>query len=131
MEMISRKMGFNQNAEDREHIFRKKREKGSVRREDQFERLFAIGKGGFGKVWKVVEKKSGKFYAMKEMEKTKIYQRKSIDLVMNELQFLSTLEHPFLINMHCAFQTQEYLLLVMDYLDGGDLRFHMKKRIKF
>ena len=26
---------------------------------------FVIGKGGFGKVWQVEMKKSGKFYAMK------------------------------------------------------------------
>jgi serine/threonine kinase 32 len=32
-----------------------------------FKFLYVIGKGGFGKVWKVQHKKSKRIYAMKEM----------------------------------------------------------------
>ena len=32
-----------------------------------FEFLYCIGRGGFGKVWKVKYKKDGSFFAMKEM----------------------------------------------------------------
>lgn len=42
-----------------------------------------VGKGGFGKVWKVVEKKSKKILAMKEMSKIKIISKKSVTSVMN------------------------------------------------
>ena len=38
-----------------------------------FEFLYVIGKGGFGKVWKVCHKKTKKFYAMKEMSKAKFF----------------------------------------------------------
>lgn len=44
---------------------------------------YVIGKGGFGKVWKADSKKTKKVYAMKEMFKTKIIEKKSIDSVMN------------------------------------------------
>lgn len=33
--------------------------------------LFQIGSGGFGRVWKVEEKKTKTIYAMKEMSKAK------------------------------------------------------------
>lgn len=33
--------------------------------------IYQIGFGGFGKVWKVEEKKTGKEYAMKEISKQK------------------------------------------------------------
>lgn len=36
---------------------------------NNFEIEHVIGKGGFGKVWKVEDKKTGHFFAMKEMAK--------------------------------------------------------------
>jgi hypothetical protein len=36
---------------------------------NSFKFHYVIGKGGFGKVWKVEKKKEGKLYAMKEMLK--------------------------------------------------------------
>ena len=48
-----------------------------------FRQYYVIGKGGFGKVWKVEMKKTGKVLAMKEMYKTKIINKKSINSVMN------------------------------------------------
>jgi serine/threonine protein kinase len=45
---------------------------------------YVIGKGGFGKVWKVELKKSRIPYAMKEMNKAKIISKRSVNSVMNE-----------------------------------------------
>ena len=50
----------------------------------QFNFLYCIGRGGFGKVWKVRCKKSNIFYAMKEMEKARIMSRRSLNSVMAE-----------------------------------------------
>lgn len=90
-----------------------------------------VGKGGFGKVWKVEMKRNSKIYAMKEMYKTKIIDKKSINSVMNERILLARLKHPFLVNMSFAFQDRENLYLVMDYINGGDLRYHIGKRRRF
>ena len=43
----------------------------------------AIGRGGFGKVWKV--EKDGVQYAMKEMLKARVMAKKSIESVLMEL----------------------------------------------
>ena len=48
-----------------------------------FNVLHAIGKGGFGKVWKVEVKKTRQVFAMKEMSKVKIINKKSVTSVMN------------------------------------------------
>ena len=44
---------------------------------------------------------------------------------MNERVILSKLEHPFLINMVRSFQDERHLYLLMDYLRGADLRYHI------
>ena len=59
-----------------------------------FEFQYVIGKGGFGKVWKVMFKKNHKIYALKEMSKVKIIDRKSIKSIRAERDFLSILHHP-------------------------------------
>lgn len=82
-------------------------------------------------MWKVEMKRNSKIYAMKEMYKTKIIDKKSINSVMNERSLLCKLKHPFLVNMSYAFQDRENLYLVMDYVNGGDLRYHIGKRRRF
>ena len=89
-----------------------------------FEFLYVVGRGGFGKVWMVKYKKTQQKYALKEMSKVKIIDRKSEKSIKNERQFLSQLHHPFIVNMICSFQDYENLYLVMDLLTGGDLRYH-------
>ena len=37
----------------------------------------------------------------------------------------------FIVNMLFAFQDTEHLYLVMDLLNGGDLRFHVSRYRKF
>lgn len=56
--------------------------------------LYAIGRGGFGKVWKVEKKKEKRIYAMKEMSKVKIYEKNSVDTIVNERRLLAQLRHP-------------------------------------
>lgn len=96
-----------------------------------FQYSFCIGKGGFGKVWKVDRKKFKHEYAMKEMSKARILTKRSVKSVMNERSILTQLNSPFLVNMYYAFQDRENLYLVMDLLNGGDLRYHICRYRKF
>jgi serine/threonine protein kinase len=70
-------------------------------------------------------------YAMKEMAKARIISKRSVNSVMNEKKFLSQLNHPFLVNMHYAFQDRDNLYLVIDIMQGGDLRYHLGKNRRF
>ena len=62
---------------------------------------------------------------MKEMSKAKIIDKKSINSIKNERNFLSYLNHPFLVNMHYAFQDNLNLYLIIDLFTGGDLRYQL------
>ena len=96
-----------------------------------FDFLYVVGRGGFGKVWMVKYKKTHEKYALKEMSKVKIIDRKSEKSIKNEREFLSKLHHPFIVNMICSFQDYDNLYLVMDLLTGGDLRYHICHKKQF
>ena len=68
---------------------------------------------------------------MKEMSKAKIIDKNCEKSVKGERDFLSKMNHPFIINMHFAFQDKDNLFIVMDYLTGGDLRYHICKQKRF
>lgn len=61
---------------------------------NHFQFHYVIGKGGFGKVWKVEKKKGKQLYAMKEMAKARVIAKRSVNSVMNELKLLMQLKHP-------------------------------------
>jgi serine/threonine protein kinase len=58
-----------------------------------FQYHYAIGKGGFGKVWKVELKKDKVLYAMKEMSKARVLTKRSVNSVLNERKVLHQLKH--------------------------------------
>ena len=109
---------------------------------DDFVLLHPIGRGGFGRVWQVrlkrqynsnitdirLQKNKSRIFAMKEMNKAKICLKKSIKSVANERKFLEIFNYNLLCNMYYAFQDDETLYIIMDYLSGGDLRFHICRR---
>jgi len=113
--------------------FKAEQEKDNVQATSKtnFHFQYVIGRGGFGKVWKVELRKGNKMYAMKEMAKARIISKRSVNSVMNEKKFLAQLNHPFLVNMHYAFQDRDNLYLVIDLMAGGDLRYHIGKHRRF
>ena len=56
-----------------------------------FDFINVIGKGGFGKVWKIKSKASNRIVALKEISKSKIISKNSTKSVMNERNILATL----------------------------------------
>jgi len=79
----------------------------------------------------VCYKRTGKIYAIKEMSKAKIIDKKSVDSILGEKNLLSQLHHSFIVNMIYSFQDHDYLYLVMDLLPGGNLRYHLCLKRRF
>jgi len=50
---------------------------------------------------------------------------------MAECNILQRLRHPFLVNMHYAFQTSENLYLILDFVNGGELFHHLQTDKRF
>ena len=68
---------------------------------------------------------------MKEMSKARIMAKRSVNSVMNEKKYLSSLKHPFLVNMYFAFQDRDNVYLGLDFLSGGDLRYQLGRQRRF
>jgi len=98
---------------------------------DDFELLNVIGKGSFGKVMQVKKKDDNKIYAMKVLRKEAIIARKQVAHTRAEKSILQKIQHPFIVRLHYAFQTKDKLYMILDYINGGELFFHLKKEGRF
>ena len=98
---------------------------------DLFTMLYPIGKGGFGRVWRVEQRRTKLHFAMKEMLKCRVVAKRSTHSVLNERKLLVVLKHPLIVNMQYAFQDRENLYLIMDLKTGGDLRYHLSQQKRF
>jgi len=105
-------------------------DKGKVTKED-FELLTVIGKGSFGKVMQVKKKDTGEIFAMKVLRKEAIRARKQVAHTKAEKSILQKIQHPFIVTLHYAFQTDDKLYMILDYINGGELFFHLKKEGRF
>ncbi|XP_033229291.1 ribosomal protein S6 kinase 2 beta-like isoform X2 [Belonocnema kinseyi] len=98
-----------------------------------FELLKVLGQGSFGKVFlvrKVVGKDVGTLYAMKVLKKATLKVRDRVRTKM-ERNILVDVEHPFIVRLHYAFQTEGKLYLILDFLRGGDLFSRLSKQLMF
>jgi serine/threonine protein kinase len=87
-----------------------------------FELLKVIGMGAFGKVLQVRNKKSRQILAMKVISKRLLRRRSGyIENVQAERNILTKVRHPFVVTMHCSFQSSQKLFIIMDFLAGGEL----------
>jgi len=98
---------------------------------EDFEILKLIGRGSFGKVLQVRKKDNRKIYAMKVLNKKSIIEKAEVDHTKAEQSILQKLCHPFLVNLNYSFQTPEHLYFIMDYINGGELFFHLQNDKKF
>jgi len=98
---------------------------------DDFRSLRTIGEGAYGKVYQVQDKVTRKIYAMKVLKKSHLLKKKAISCTMTERDILTKVRHPLIIKLYCTFQTAERVGFVMEYINGGQLFYHMRKESLF
>ena len=93
---------------------------GNKNYEEKYESKEKIGEGHFAVVKKCIEKKSGKEYAVKIIEKNKL-KKKDMDLILQEKNYMKLIKHQNIVSLKEDFEDEKYIYLVMDYYKGGDL----------
>mmetsp|Transcript_50540 Transcript_50540/g.130262 ORF Transcript_50540/g.130262 Transcript_50540/m.130262 type:complete len:209 (-) Transcript_50540:1377-2003(-) len=94
---------------------------------EDFQLLKVLGDGGYGRVFLAKRKETEEIFAIKIMRKKMLMRKDRIRHVKSEREVLESVDHPFIIRLRHAFQTSSKLYLVMDFIPGGDLYFHINK----
>ena len=106
---------------------KKEKEKGKISKysgadiRKNFELIYMLGNGAFGKV-RLYRDKNDKslLYAIKTLKKKNIpyYEFK---LIKTEVDILSELDHPNIVNYFGTFEDEFYIHIIMEYLKGDNL----------
>ena len=98
---------------------------------NDLELLETIGTGTFGRVRLARSINNNKYYALKIMKKIKIVRQKQLSHIQNEVKILSRMKCDFIVNFEGLFQDDNSIYMIMDYVPGGELFSHLRKRKKF
>ena len=96
---------------------------------DDFEPLTIIGRGAFGEVRLCRERSTGKVLAMKKLRKSEMIRRGQVEHVNAERNLLAdAADTTWFVKLYFAFQDEQWLYLVMEYLPGGDVMTLLMRR---
>jgi len=86
-----------------------------------------IGQGATGTVWRGVDRASGAPVAVKLLHESLLRQPKLVTRFVQERTILLMLRHRNVVRVRDLFSVGETLGLVMDLVDGGSLRDHLRE----
>lgn len=93
-----------------------------------FEPIKVLGVGSYGKVLLVCENKTGKLFAQKQLKKASlVIQNKTVERTINERSILESVNHPSIVKLYYAFQDEQKVYLLLEYLQGGELFQHLQQ----
>ncbi len=95
---------------------------------DYYKFVKLIGKGAFGKVTLGVHKLTGKYVAIKTIDKSYMKDEYSRRKVFQEVYILKKIRHSCVIRLLEVFESPKHFLMVMEFAGGGDLLQYVKKR---
>ena len=86
-----------------------------------YDLLNYIGKGGFGRVYKVKHKLSNQFRAMKIIKCKADNPHSNTIEIIKQINILKTLDHPNIIKVYEFYSTDRYIYIINELCTGGEL----------
>ena len=90
-----------------------------------YEILSTLGSGGIGEVYKVRHVISQRVEALKLLRSDRSGSELS-ERFLREIRVLASLSHPHIAQLHTAFQVNEQVAMVMEFVEGEDLQWKMR-----
>ena len=90
-----------------------------------------LGKGSFGEVLLVKLKANNKYYAMKILIKKQVKLRHQEIHTKAERDLMVKINCPFIVNIKFAFQDESKLYIITEFMQGGEMFFHLHKEKRF
>lgn len=97
----------------------------------EMERVKTLGTGAFGRVLLLKHGKTGKFYAMKVLEKENIVKTKQVEHTLYEKRILEAIRFPFTVSMEFSFKDNSFIYFIMPFVQGGEMFTHLRRMTKF
>jgi len=79
----------------------------------------------------VMKKDTGDIYALKVLKKDFLVKTENVEYTKTEKEILRKVRHPYIVTLHYAFQNAAKVYLAMDFMNGGQLLFHLKEQAMF
>ena len=89
-----------------------------------------IGRGAFGKVNIGLNVLTGRIVAIKSFNKKNIISESAKKKILYETNLMRGLFHPSVTKILETFESEKYMLIIMEYISGGNLQNFVKKRRK-
>jgi serine/threonine protein kinase len=93
--------------------------------------LKVIGRGTFAQqVALAKHTRTQSMYVVKTLDKRNLVRRKQVAHTLAEKSVLEALggDHPFIVKLYAAFQTERDLNFVLEYCQGGELFYHLQQQ---
>ena len=95
-----------------------------------YEIIQKIGEGTFGKVYKVKNKYNNNIRALKQIDK-RFLKNINDSEVGKEIEILKKLHHPYIMKLYEYYVNNDYIFLISELCEEGDLYHKIKKIGKF
>ena len=90
----------------------------------------SLGKGAFGEVILMKEKKSGKLVAMKIIDKKIVPNSNDLKSLLNEINIQKRIIHENIIKLLAHIENDKHIYIVMEYANRGSLFQLIRKKKK-
>jgi len=86
-----------------------------------------LNEGAFGVVFKGRHRETDKVVAVKSVNRKNLSARDEAD-IFSEVALMANIDHPHIVKVIDFFEERGHFLMVLEYLEGGDMHDHIKKK---